>query len=265
MAAKTQWPEVREVTLDDLNEIIGAGIADFRAAPIFGLVLGGIFAVAGWLLFYVLWQFDIPYLAYPLAMGFVLVAPFPAGIFYAVSSRLEKGETPTWGRVIGDMGRALQRDMKWMALVVGFALLLWMVIAAFLTFALGGINTFEPDSIDKLFNTPSGLTFLFLGNIAGALIAFGVFSISAVSFPMLYERDIDFVTAMVTSVRLVLANPKTMLMWCIFIGIAMGLSVLSAFLGLMVLMPIIGHATWHLYRRAVAPALDMVKEPALEA
>lgn len=254
MAQKSQWPEVNRITLDDLNDVIVAGINDFRQAPIFGLVFGGLYALGGLLLIWLLWVMGLPYLAYPLAMGFALIAPFAAGGFYAVSDILERGETPTWSSVLAGLKRGINRDLRWMALITGFALVLWMDIAAFLTFAFGGVNSFEADSFDKLFTTPSGITFLILGNIAGALIAFGVFSISAVSFPMLYDRDVDFVTAMVTSVRLVEKNPVSMLAWCAFIGIAMGLSILSAFLGLIVLLPIIGHATWHLYRRAVAPA-----------
>ncbi len=85
--------------------------------------------------------------------------------------------------------------------------------------------------------------------------AFLVFSISVVSFPMLYERDIDFVTAMVTSVRLVMANSTTMIIWFVVIGVLMGISLLSGFLGLIFVLPVLGHATWHLYRRAVEPAV----------
>ena len=100
----------------------------------------------------------------------------------------------------------------------------------------------------------SGLIFLLLGNLAGAAIAFAIFSISAVAFPMLYDRDVDFVTAMTTSVRLVIANPGTMAVWCAVIGVLMGLSLLSGFVGLLVVMPLVGHATWHLYKRGVEPA-----------
>jgi len=86
------------------------------------------------------------------------------------------------------------------------------------------------------------------------LIALGVFSIAAVSFPMLFERDIDFVTAMVTSVRLVIANPVSMIVWCIIIAVLTGLSIVSAFIGFLVVFPLIGHASWHLYRHAVGPS-----------
>jgi len=108
--------------------------------------------------------------------------------------------------------------------------------------------------VREVFTTPNGLLFLGVGNVAGAIIAAAVFSVSVVSFPMLYDRDVDFVTAMVTSVRLVVRNKMTMLAWALTIGWMMVVSALSAFLALVFVLPLLGHATWHLYRRAVAPA-----------
>ena len=94
---------------------------------------------------------------------------------------------------------------------------------------------------------------------SGALIALSIFSISVISFPMLYDRDVDFVTAMVTSVRLVTKNPVPMIAWCVLIGILTGISLMSVFVGFLVVLPVIGHASWHLYRRGVEPAA--VAEP----
>lgn len=254
MSGASQWPEVRRVTVTDLVEAMGAGSRDFRAAPQYGLVFGGTYMVAGWLIIVLLWYLGLPYLAYPLALGFALIAPFAAVGFYAVSDHLEKGKPLSWSNVLGGVREAAGRDLRWMAVVTGFALIIWMDIAAFLFFGFVGLAGFGPDLIETLFTTPSGLVFLLIGNVAGALIAFAVFSISVISFPMLYERDVDFVTAMVTSVRLVVANPATMIIWCAIIGVLMGLSVLSGFVGLILILPFIGHATWHLYRHAVTPA-----------
>lgn len=252
--AKSDWPGVRKITVSDLVEVIGAGLADFRRAPVYGLALGGLFAAAGWLILALLVRYELPYLAYPLAMGFALVAPFAAVGFYAVSEHLERDRSLSWSSVLGSVWSAAARDLRWMALVTGFALVIWMDIAAFLFFGLMGFNGFGPDFLDRLFTTPTGIAFVLLGNVSGALIAMAVFSISAVSFPMLYDRDVDFVTAMVTSVRLVVANPIPMIAWCVLIAILMLLSILSVFVGLFMTLPLVGHATWHLYRRAVEPA-----------
>lgn len=249
-----KYEDVGRITIADLVEIVAAGFRDFTAAPLFGIVFGGLFLVAGWSIIALLWVLNLPYLAYPLAMGFALVAPFAAVGFYAVSSLLEKGEKPTWSRVISLMMAAVRRDLRWMALVTGFALVIWMDIAAFLFFALMGFTSFGPALLDELFTTPTGLIFLALGNTSGAVIAVCVFSISVISFPLLFDKDVDFVTAMVASVRLVIANPVSMLIWCALIGVLVGLSLLSAFAAFFVVMPVIGHATWHLYRRAYVPA-----------
>lgn len=253
MTVEHNWPEVRRITLDDLNDVVVAGIDDFRHAPSFGLCLSLIFAGAGWSLILLLWQLGLPFLAYPLAMGFALLAPFIASAFYVVSDLRAKGENLNWKKVISTFKTAARKDLGWMALVMSFALFLWLEIAAVLTFTVGGINTFDANYFQKFFDTSSGIALFFLGNAIGALIAFAIFTISVISFPMLYDRDVDFVTAMVTSVRLVEKNPISMLAWCAFIGLNIGLSVLSGFLGLLVLLPIVGHATWHLYKRAVEP------------
>lgn len=246
-------PAVRTINAHDLVDFMAMGLRDFRAAPRYGLVLGGLFAAAGWLLIGLVWYFGMPYLAYPLAMGFALIAPFTAVGFYAVSDHLQKGKALTWRSVLGAIREAASRDLRWMALVTGFAMILWLDIAAILFFAFLGFNSFGPNLVETLVTTPSGMLFLIIGNLAGALIAMFVFSISVVSFPMLYDRNVDFVTAMVTSVRLVLANPIAMLAWCIEIAMLVGLSLLSGFFGLLVVLPVIGHATWHLYQRAVEP------------
>ncbi|MFM7084787.1 MAG: DUF2189 domain-containing protein [Hyphomicrobium sp.] len=253
MADQYKWPIVKKITLDDLNDVVVAGIQDFREAPKFGLCLSLFYAFAGWSLVFLLWQLGMPFLAYPLAMGFALLAPFAASAFYAVSDLRERSEVINTEHVYFALKKAARRDLGWMALVLCFALILWLEIAAVLTFTVGGINTFDADYFHKFFETPSGLALFLLGNTIGALIAFAIFAISVISFPMLYDRDIDFVTAMVTSVRLVEKNPVSMLAWCAFIGLIIVLSVMSAFFGLFVLLPIIGPATWHLYRRAVEP------------
>lgn len=257
MTSTNKWPDVRTITLDDLNEAVVAGIADFRAHPGYGIVTGLAFAAVGWLLIYALAELHLPVLIYPLAMGFALVAPFAAAAFYAVSDLRERGE-PVSAAVVRQrlMNERHFRDLGWMALVTFLALILWLEIAAVLTFAFGGINTFDTGYLSKLLESPSGLFFLLIGNLAGALIAFAVFAITVISFPMIYHRDTDFITAMVTSVRLVEKNPLTMVAWAGFIGFVFVLSALTAFLGLILLLPIMGHSTWHLYRLAVEPVRE---------
>jgi uncharacterized membrane protein len=246
---------VRTVTVDDLLEVLGLGLRDFRAAPGYGLFFSGIYAAGGWVLVLMLIEFDLPYLVYPLAAGFALIAPFIASGFYVVSSRLEKAEPLSWRIVFGSVRAMFDRDLGWMALVTGFSLFIWMDIAALLSFGFMSGRFFSfGELLDLILTTPAGWAFLVVGNSAGALIAFGVFSYTVISIPMLFDRDIDFVTAMITSVRVVRANPRVMAIWCLTIAVLTALSLLSGFVGLLFTLPLLGHATWHLYRRAVAPA-----------
>ncbi|MFM9938718.1 MAG: DUF2189 domain-containing protein [Hyphomicrobiaceae bacterium] len=247
------WPAVRKIGIDDLVEAFGAGIRDFRAAPRFGLAIGSFCAGGGWLILLLLWKFELPYLAYPMAMGFVLVAPFVVTGLYDVSRRLERGEMLSWSAMMHAIWSTRQRDLRWMALISAFSLVIWMDIAALLSFGFLGFRPVNADLLNELFTTPSGLLFLLLGNVAGAMIAFFVFSISVVSFPMLFDRDIDFVTGIVTSVKSVSGNPWVMAVWCAAIAMLIAISIASAFVGLLVTLPVLGHASWHLYRRVVEP------------
>ena len=255
VATPKAWPEVRSLAGSDLVEILAAGVNDLRAGGRYSLFFGAFYGVGGLILLVLARFYNVPYLIYPLAMGFVLIAPFMATGLYDISRRLENGETLSWAGVLGSIRYAAGRDLRWMALITSFTFVIWMDIAALMTFGfLSGEMTGFKDLLTQIFTTPSGLLFLAVGNIVGALIALVVFSFSAVSFPMLYDRDVDFVTAMVSSIRLVLKNPVVMLSWGAIIGVLTVISILSAFLGLIVTLPVLGHATWHLYRRGVAPS-----------
>ncbi|MBT3658483.1 MAG: DUF2189 domain-containing protein [Rhodospirillaceae bacterium] len=271
-AARYKTPiQVNVVAVDDLLDVLALALRDFRAAPVYGIFFSGIYVVGGWALIALLLLFDLPYLIYPLAASFALIAPFIASGFYVVSRQLENEQAmrPGMGPDTGpDMGKPdlswtlvfatvksmFDRDLGWMALVTGFSWFIWLDIAAFLTFGFMGFQIFGfEELIDVIFTTPSGWLFLVVGNAVGAIIAFAVFSYSVVSIPMLFDRDIDFVTAMLTSVRFVTANPRVMAVWCAIIAATVAVSLLSGLVALFVTLPVLGHATWHLYRRAVPP------------
>ena len=248
-------PVIRAIGITDVLEALGAGLRDFRAAPLYSLGVGAIYTVGGWLLILLLVYYSLPYLVYPLAVGFAFIAPFIATAFYAISLALERDTKPSWATILASVRGAMRRDLGWMALVTGFALYLWVDMAALLFFGFFGLSPQTlPEILTQIFTTPMGLAFLVIGNAAGVVISLMVFSISVTSFPMLYDRDVDFVTAMMTSVKVVLRNPVPMVAWCAAIAILMGISVLSGLVGLLVILPVLGHTTWHLYRRVIAPA-----------
>lgn len=249
-----QPPVVNTITFADVADSVAAAARDFRAAPLYGLFFGGIYTIGGWLIAYFLIAFDLPFLAYPTATGFALIAPFVAAGTYEVSRRLEIGEPLTWPGVLGSVWERGGKDLGWMALVTVFAFYIWIDLAGIIYLVFFGLNwpdwsTFLP----TVFGTPHGLAFLIVGNLAGAMIAVIVFSITAVSFPLLLDRDIDFVTAMITSVKAVTRNPKPMIAWCFIIAVVLIGSLATLLSGMLILLPLIGHATWHLYRRVVAP------------
>lgn len=248
-------PVILPLSNSDILEILAAGLRDFRKAPLYALAVSGVYTAGGWILILLLMQFDLPYLVYPLAAGFALIAPFIAAAFYAVSRCIERGETLSWGRIFGAVRDAASSDLGWMALVAGFSLFIWMDIAALLFFGFLGMSALSaPELLEVIFTTPMGLLFLLIGNSVGAVIAFAVFSFSVTSYPMLFDREVDFVTAMITSVKVVLQNKIPMILWCITIALLIGISLLSGLVGLLVVLPVLGHASWHLYRRAIAPA-----------
>ena len=248
-------PAVRALTVDDISAALADGLRDFRAAPLFGLLIGLVYTVAGNALFWIAASFDLVFLAYPLAAGFALVAPFAAVGVYETSRRMGLGESLALGDLIGSVPPHARRELAYMALVTLFGMIVWIYAAGFTYALFFGLRPLEADDIvSMIVTTPRGVFFLVAGNILGAVLATVIFSVSVVSYPMLLDRDVDFVTAMITSIRAVLAAPLVMLGWGVFIGTMLSIAILPMFLGLVVVLPWLGHASWHLYRRAVPAA-----------
>lgn len=249
-------PVIRRIAVHDVVEALVAGLRDFQAAPLFGLFFGGIYALGGLAIFLSLGTLGMPYLAYPLAAGFVLIGPFVAVGLYEVSRRREAGVPLVWGEVLGVVFAQSKRELGWMAFTTLFVMMMWLyqvrlLLALFLGFqSFASFNGF----LTVVTTTSEGLLFLAVGNLVGAVLACILFSLTVVSFPLLLDRDVDFITAMITSLRAVAANPVPMLGFAAAIAALTFVAMLPAFLGLVVLLPVLGHATWHLYRRVVEPA-----------
>jgi len=248
-------PIVQTIGLADLTGALGDGWRDFRRAPFYGLFFGAVYALGGWLIIALFGWLDRYYLGYPSAMGFALIAPFVAAGTYEVSRRLEVGEALSPAAVLADVWERAGKGLGALALVSLFTLVIWVDFAWFLMAMIYGIQLPSLSGfLGGLFTTPRGLAFLVIGNGVGALIAFAVFSITLVSPTLMVEREIDFVTAMVTSVRAVIANPRVLLVWTAIIGISLAFCVATGFLALLVVLPVLGHASWSMHRRLIAPA-----------
>ncbi|MGE5267454.1 MAG: DUF2189 domain-containing protein [Deltaproteobacteria bacterium] len=247
-------PVVRTVSVQDVKDALRLGIADFRRAPRHGLILGAICAAVGNAIIALLYVAGMPYLAYPLGAGFALVCPFLAAGLYEVSRRLETGASlnasDIWSTV-----RA-RSEIRWMGFATVFILIMWMYQVRFLMalfLGYSGMMATLTEFLHVVLTTSQGLIFLVIGNIVGAILSTILFSISVVSFPLVLDREVDFVTAMITSVKSVAMNPGPMAFFAAIIVVSLFLSALSGFLGLLIVLPVLGHATWHLYRRVIAP------------
>jgi uncharacterized membrane protein len=257
-------PVVRRIAVADIAESLGAGLRDFQAAPLFGLAFAAIYAAGGVAILLCLTAFGMVYLAYPLAAGFALIGPFVAVGLYEVSRQREAGQAPSWRGIWAAI--KTRSEIGWMAFVTLFVFLIWMYQVRLLIAVLLGLNaSFAslPEFITVVLTTNEGLVFLALGNLVGAALSLILFSLTVVSFPLLLERDVDAVTAMITSVRAVVLSPLPMIGWAAVIVVLLAVSSLPYFLGLLVTLPVLGHATWHLYRRIVVPvaASDAVTSP----
>ena len=249
------YPVVRRIGLADIKQALAKGIDDFSAMPTHVLFLGILYPVVGLFLFWATVGNDIMPLLFPLASGFALIGPFAAVGLYELSRRREQGVESSWTNAF-DVLRSPSRDA---ILALGFLLmaifLIWLGTAQLLYHSLFGFTT--PASITQfardVFTTPAGWTLIIAGNLIGFLFAVLVLTISAVSFPLLLDREVGAAVAIHTSVRAVLANPVPIAAWGLIVAVALLIGSLPFFLGLAVVMPVLAHATWHLYRRVVEP------------
>ena len=170
--------------------------------------------------------------------------------------RLQNGEQFGWSDILTVMANQRKREMGWMAFVTLFIFWVWVYqVRLWLAIILQNASFSDFDGfLNTVFFTPEGWTFLAIGTFIGAGLSAVLFSVTVVAMPLLLDRETNFVSAMLTSIRVVTENPVVMLGWAAIISVTMLLSLIPAFLGLIFTLPILGHTTWHLYQRAVPPA-----------
>lgn len=245
-------PEVLQLDLADLTASLRAGWQDFRAEPLYGAFFSLVYVIGGWLLVFAFSAKGQLWWTLPAGAGFPILGPFIACGFYEISRRREAGEPMALGQILGVVFRQKDRQLPSMAVVVVVFFLFWNFLAHMIfALFLGQATLVNVSSSLAIFATVEGATMLVFGTAVGAALATLLYALTVISLPMLLDREVDFVTAMLTSVSLVRTNPVLMLGWGAFIAVLVFAGMATLFFGLLAVLPVLGHASWHLYRRAV--------------
>jgi uncharacterized membrane protein len=243
---------IRRIGLADLKTVLEQGIDDFRTIPTHAFFVGFIYAVLGLIIIRWSFHYSLLPLIFPLVGGFALLGPFAALGLYELSRRRERGlEARFWHMF--EVRRSPNRGaIIRLGLGVALVFLAWLGIAmAILRSTYGSADITFSTFTGELFSTGHGWALVLLGNGIGALFALAILAGTAVAFPMLLDRQVDVATAVATSLRVFAANPVPMLASGVIVGVSLFVGALPFLLGLLAVLPILGHATWHLYRRTV--------------
>ncbi len=247
-------PEVRAIEVGDLAKVLKAGWQDFIAMPTHIVFLAGLYAIVGLLLFRIAFAYELLSLLYPIATGFALVGPLAAVGLYELSRRREMGRDTSWQHMLD----VRYSPSFWPIMALGALLVVifgvWIAVANAIYVSDFGYRPAAslPDFVNRVLTTPEGHSLIVAGNLVGFAFALLTASISVIAFPLLLDRNVGFGAAVATSLRVVAKNPVTMLCWFAIVAALLAIGSLPLLIGLAVVLPVLGHATWHLYRLAVA-------------
>lgn len=239
-----------ELSLADLRLALAAGWRDFAAYPKFGLFFASFFVTAGIMLAYLLGSKGETAWLIPAAAGFPLLAPFTAVGLYEVSRRREAGLPLSWASVLGALRGRGDEQILSMGVIIFVAFGFWIIVAHGVFAIFLGESGLGPNPIDVLSST-AGIAMLLVGSISGGMMALAFYTITVMSLPMLVDRDVDFLTAIIASLQAIRSNRFVLLAWAALVALLLFVAMIPLFLGLLVVLPTLGHATWHLYRRTI--------------
>ena len=246
---------IRKISLSDLSDALRLGWEDFKAVPSHAIILCVIYPVLGLVLFRMILGYSVLPLLFPLAAGFTLIGPFAALGLYELSRRRERGEeAAAWDAI-----HVLRAPSFGAMLELGTLLLIlfgtWIAAADAIYIATFGHTPAAsiPDFATRVLTTPEGWSLIIVGCGVGFLFAVVALCVSVVSFPLMLDRHATAIDAIRTSLRAVRENPFAMAVWGLIVAVLLAIGSLPAFVGLAVVLPVLGHATWHLYRKLVEP------------
>ncbi len=262
-AAADGTPIVRTLTPADLGTALRRGLDDFKAVPSHAVILCIIYPVLGIVLARLVLGYSVMPLLFPLAAGFALIGPFAAIGLYEMSRRRELGDSPSAWHAFEVLRSPSFGAMLGLGVLLLALFVTWIATAQAIyemTFGNAPAATM-PDFVERVLTTPEGWMLIIVGCGVGFLFALVSLCVSVVSFPMMLDRHAGVAEAMVTSLRVVAANPLVVAMWGLIVAALLVIGTLPFFLGLAVVIPVLGHATWHLYRLAVEPDTRPRYEP----
>lgn len=244
---------IRKIDTNEPWKWLALGWADLRRARFTSIIYAFVFVIAGHGLTIGLYFTDKYYLIWPFMAGFVLVAPVFAVGLYEISRKLELGERISFTTALGAWRVAPGRIFG-AGLALTFFLIIWVRTAALLyviNFPYQMLTI--PNLLNQTFFSLDGLTFLIVGTVIGGIFAVFAYLLSAVSLPMMLGERADFLPALFISFLAVTLNPRAMILWAIIIVVVTAVGMATAFIGLAITLPLIGHASWHAYRSVVLP------------
>ncbi len=245
-------PNIRKIGLADLRDVLRKGIDDFAAMPTHSMFLIVIYPIVGIVLLRLSFGYDVLPVVFPLVAGYALLGPLAAIGLYEMSRRRELGMPPSW-ESLNVFSLLRVRSIATLGVVLMVIFLAWLGAAMIIYESTFG--SWTPPSFgefaSQVLTTSSGWMLIIVGCGVGFLFALLSFSVGVVSFPMLVDRDVGVAMAVQTSIRAVAANPVTMAAWGLIVAGALLIGTLPVLIGLAIVLPVLGHSTWHLYRKLV--------------
>lgn len=248
--AADKIPEPALIGFDAIGESLRAGWRDFRRAPGFGLCFAAFYVLGGLVLAAVAAAMGQEWWLIPFVVGFPLIAPFAAVGLYEVSRRIESGLPLDWRSVAGVVFAQKDRQVPSMAMVILLMFMFWVFVAHTIFALFMGVQSLTNiTSSPELLLQGRGLVMLAVGTVIGGGFAAVLFVMTVAGLPLILDREVDFISAIIASIGAVMANPGVMAVWALVIAATLFIGIAPLFLGLFVALPVLGHASWHMYRQ----------------